>query len=119
MSSAHTVPYRAPVMTVNGSRTCSQPFIPASEGRSSAGNDSLLEETRQPFPQELWQLFLQSSLTAMGGKCRPLCEGIALRRLITAGATRQCRPRLEEVSREVRQFGVAVPGGVEHVGLKA
>ncbi|CAN0455478.1 unnamed protein product [Laminaria digitata] len=28
-------------------------------------------------------------------------------------------PRLEEVNREVRQFGVAVPGGVEHVGLRA
>ena len=32
---------------------------------------------------------------------------------------RQWRPRLEEVNREVRQFGVAVPGGVEHVGLRA
>ena len=41
------------------------------------------------------------------------------RRLITAGAMRQWRPRLEEVNREVRQFGVAVPGGVEHVGLGA
>ena len=26
---------------------------------------------------------------------------------------------MEEVNREVRQFGVAVPGGVEHVGLGA
>ncbi|CAN0580759.1 unnamed protein product [Laminaria digitata] len=32
---------------------------------------------------------------------------------------RQLRPRLEEVNREVRQFGVAVPGGVEHEGLRA
>ena len=32
---------------------------------------------------------------------------------------RQWRPRLEEVNREVRQFGVTVPGGVEHVGLRA
>ena len=32
---------------------------------------------------------------------------------------RQWRPRSEEVNREVRQFGVAVPGGVEHVGLRA
>ena len=30
---------------------------------------------------------------------------------------REWRPRLEEVNREVRQFGVAVPGGVEHLGL--
>ena len=41
------------------------------------------------------------------------------RRLITAGAMRQWRPRLEEVNREVRQFGVTVPGGVEHVSLRA
>ncbi|CAN0586685.1 unnamed protein product [Laminaria digitata] len=32
---------------------------------------------------------------------------------------RQWRPQLEEVNREVRQFGVAVPGGVEHVGSRA
>ena len=42
-----------------------------------------------------------------------------MKRLITAGAMRQWRPRLEEVNREVRQFGVALPGGVEHVGLGA
>ena len=41
------------------------------------------------------------------------------RRLITAGAMRQWWPRLEEVNREVRQFGVTVPGGVEHVSLRA
>ena len=40
------------------------------------------------------------------------------RRLSTAGVMQQWRPRLE-VNREVRQFGVAVPGGVEHVGLRA
>ena len=26
---------------------------------------------------------------------------------------------MEEVNRQVKQFGAAVPGGVEHVGLKA
>ncbi|CAN0351011.1 unnamed protein product, partial [Laminaria digitata] len=57
------------------------------------------------------------SLAAEGGKCRPVC--VTWRRLITAGAMRQWLPRLEEVNREVRQFGVAVPGGVEHVGLSA
>ena len=64
------------------------------------------------FPVELWQLFLQSGLTALGGKCRSVCVGMTWRRLITAGDMRQWRPRLEEVNREVRQFGVAVPGGV-------
>lgn len=36
-----------------------------------------------------------------------------------AGATGQWRPRLEEVSPEVKQFGVAAPWGLEHVGLRA
>ena len=41
------------------------------------------------------------------------------RRLITARATRQWWPRLEEVNREERQFEVAVPGRVERVSLRA
>ncbi|CAN0441948.1 unnamed protein product, partial [Laminaria digitata] len=41
---------------------------------------------------------------------------MAWRTLITAGAMRQW---LEEVNREVRQYGVAVPGGVYHMGLRA
>ena len=40
------------------------------------------------FPPELWQLFLQSSLTALGEKCRPVCVGMTWRRLITTGAMR-------------------------------
>ncbi|CAN0273842.1 unnamed protein product [Laminaria digitata] len=44
---------------------------------------------------------------------------MAWRTLITARAMRQCRPRLEGVNREVRQYEVAVPGGVEHMGLRA
>ncbi|CAM9601111.1 unnamed protein product, partial [Laminaria digitata] len=59
------------------------------------------------------------SLTALAEKCRPDCVGMTWRLLITEGAMRQWRPGLEEVNREVRQFGVAVPGGVEHVGLRA
>ena len=45
--------------------------------------------------------------------------GMTWGRLITAGAMRQWWSRLEDIDREVRQFGVAVPGGVEHVGLRA
>ncbi|CAM9898720.1 unnamed protein product [Laminaria digitata] len=45
--------------------------------------------------------------------------GMTWRRLIIAGAMRQWRPRLEEVNRDVRLFGVAVPGGVEHASLRA
>ena len=78
-----------------------------------------LVDEADAFPSELWQLFLQSSLNALGEKCRPVCVGMTRRRLIIAGATRQWRSRLKEVNRQVRQFGVAAPGGVEHVGLRA
>ena len=71
------------------------------------------------FPPEFWQLFSQSSLTALDEKCRPVCVRMAWRRFITAGAMRQWRPRLEEVNREVRQLGVAVLGRVQHVSLRA
>ncbi|CAN0542244.1 unnamed protein product, partial [Laminaria digitata] len=58
-------------------------------------------------------------LTALGKTCRPVCVGMAWRTLITAGAMQQWRPRLKEVNRDVRQHGAAVPGGVEHMGLRA
>ena len=41
------------------------------------------------------------------------------RRLITVETMRQWRPRLEEVNREVGQFGGAVPSAVDLVGLDA
>ena len=71
------------------------------------------------FPPEFMQLFLQSNLTALGEKCRPLCVGMTQRRLIAAGTMRQWRPRLEEANREARQFGVGVRRGVEQVALRA
>ena len=64
------------------------------------------------FPPEFWKLFLQYTPAAREEKRRPVCVGMTWRRLITAGAMRQW-PRLAEVNREVRQFGVAVPDGVE------
>ena len=41
------------------------------------------------FPPEYWRLILQSSLTALGQKCRPVCVGMTWTTLITAGAMRQ------------------------------
>ena len=58
------------------------------------------------FPPELWQLFLRSNLTVLGEKCRPVCVGMTWRRLLAAGTMRQWRPRLEEINREARKFGV-------------
>ena len=71
------------------------------------------------FSPEFWQLFLQSNLTALGEKCRPVCVGMTWRRLIAAGTMRQWRPRLEEANREARRFGVGVRGEVEQVALRA
>ena len=73
----------------------------------------------EAYPLEFWELFLQSILTALGEKCRPICVGSTLRRVLAAGAVRQWRPRLEEIFSSERQYGVAVAGGVEHVGLRA
>ena len=55
-------------------------------------------------------MLLQSNLTALGGNCRPVCEGMTGRRLLATGTMRQWRPRLE-INREARQFGVGVGGG--------
>ena len=41
------------------------------------------------FPPEFWQLFLQSTLTALREKCRLVCVSMTWRRLITTGAMRQ------------------------------
>ena len=88
-------------------------------GRGMTGFWRRIVDEPDAFPPEFWQLFSQSSLIVVGGKSRPVCVGMTWRRLITAGVMRQWRPRLEGVNREVRQFGVAVPGEVEHVGLRA
>ncbi|CAN0427917.1 unnamed protein product, partial [Scytosiphon promiscuus] len=71
------------------------------------------------FPPEFWTLWKQSSLIALGEKCRPVCIGMTWRRLIAAGTVRQWKPKLEEIFREANQFGVAVAGGVERVAMEA
>ncbi|CAN0439236.1 unnamed protein product, partial [Scytosiphon promiscuus] len=70
-------------------------------------------------PPEFWTLWKQSSLIALGEKCRPVCIGMTWRRLIAAGTVRQWKPKLEEIFREANQFGVAVAGGVERVAMEA
>ena len=76
-------------------------------------------EDPSAFPPEFWQLFQQSSLTALGEKCRPVYVGMTWRRLLAAGIMRQWWPRLEEINREARQFVVGVRGGVEQVALRS
>lgn len=65
------------------------------------------------FPPEFWKLWKQSSLIALGVKCRPVCIGMTWRRLIAAATVRQWRPKMEELYRDVNQFGVGVAGGVD------
>lgn len=43
----------------------------------------------EALPTELWKPFLQSSLTALGRKCRPVCFGMTWRQLLTAETTPQ------------------------------
>ena len=62
---------------------------------------------------------LAVELHRIGGKVPAGCVGMTGRRPITAAVMRQWRLRLEEVSRDVRHSRVAVPGGVEHVSLRA
>ena len=47
------------------------------------------------FPPEFCELFLQSNLMALGGKCRPVCVGMTWRRLIAARTLREWKPRME------------------------
>ena len=70
------------------------------------------------FPSVFWQLFWQSSLTILGEKCRPVSVGMTWRKFITPRAMRKRLQRLEEINREVSQFGIVELGGVEHVGLR-
>ena len=63
------------------------------------------------FPPEFWEFFLQSNLTALGEKCRPVCVRMAWRRLIAARTMREWRPRMKEVNLEARQYGVGCRKG--------
>ncbi len=71
------------------------------------------------FPPEFWALWKQANLIALGDKCRPVCIGMTMRRLVAAGISREWKPKLEETFREANQFGVAVAGGVDHMSMKA
>ena len=55
------------------------------------------------FRPEVWELFLPSSLTALGKKCRLVCLGMTWRRFIAEGTMREWRPRMEELNLEVKQ----------------
>ena len=76
-------------------------------------------EDSDAVPSEFWALFLQANLTALGPKCRPICVGSTMRRMLSAGAARQYRDRIARINVSEGQFGVGVAGGVERVALRA
>ena len=102
-SSASAAPYRTPETTVNAFAHL-QSIIHTDIEREELGRGITAFWRRMvdepgTFPPEFWQLFLQSSVTALRRKNWPVCVDLALRRVITAGAIRQWRPRLEEINR--------------------
>ena len=58
-----------------------QSIIHTDIGREEFGKDMTafwrkIVHEPDAFPPELWRLFLKSSLTALGGKCRRVCVGM-------------------------------------------
>lgn len=92
---------------------------PTSGGRSLAGACQTFRgkssTTRTRSRRIFWQLFLEFRFIAFGESVGGLCVGMMWRRLVATGATWRQRSRLEDVNREVKGLGVAVPGWVEHV----
>lgn len=72
------------------------------------------------FPPSVLKALLEVQPYCVGGgECRPVYIEMTGGSCTPVASMRQWRPRLEEVKLEVRQFGVAVPGRVEHGRLGA
>lgn len=67
------------------------------------------------LPCNLWDMFLQVSLTTLRKQCRPICLGSTMQRLLAAGAVREWPPKLQHADPSERQGTWA---GVGHVGLR-
>ena len=90
-SSSPAAPSQAPGTSISDFLTFLQSIIYADIGREELGKGMAafwrkIVDEPDASPPEFWQLFLRSSLTALGEKCRPVCVGMTWRRLITAGA---------------------------------
>ena len=72
--------YQARRVMVYASHTFRRSSRPASVARSLKLASRLfwrrIFDDPRAFPPEFWQLFLQSDLTALEGKCRPVCVGM-------------------------------------------
>ena len=66
-----------------------------------------------------WDLFRAARLSAVGSKARPIACGDTLRRLFSRVYAAANRDRFAQLFEPVGQFGVAVSGGVDKLGLMA
>lgn len=71
------------------------------------------------LPDAFWRFFRAARLSAVGVKARPIACGDTLRRLFCRIYTAANAPRFSALLEPVGQFGVAVSGGVDKVGLTA
>ena len=71
------------------------------------------------LPDPFWRFFRAARLSAVGEKARPIACGDTLRRLFTRIYTAANASRFSALFQPVGQFGVAVPCGVDKVGLTA
>ena len=71
------------------------------------------------LPEPFWDLFRAARLSAVGSKARPIACGDTLRRLFCRVFAAANKQRFARMFEPVGQFGVAVPGGVDKLGLMA
>ena len=71
------------------------------------------------LPESFWIFHTSSNLSALGDKARPVACGDLLRRVIGGTFCRQHGSALAERFQALGQYGVAAPGGVEAMALRA
>ena len=76
-------------------------------------------DTPDALPAAFWTFFRAARLSAVGAKCRPIACGATLRRLFCKVYAQSKRAEFASLFEPVGQYGVAVPAGVERMGLIA
>lgn len=71
------------------------------------------------LPPAFWSFFRAARLTAVGPKARPIACGDTLRRLLCRLYAKSKAADFAALLEPVGQYGVAVPAGVERLGLTA
>src|SRR6476646_10227258 len=71
------------------------------------------------LPAVFWHFFRAARLSAVGAKCRPIACGATLRRLFCKVYAQSKRAEFAALFEPVGQYGVAIPAGVERMGMIA